>query len=183
MLLPGVLGGGRVTDSDPAPFILARVADLETAANQAAPGPWIARTLGRADQTALIQHERSLPATSLPIGPLVADFCGHPASMANATHAALNNPAAVLADVEQTRQLVAAILAMPHDYNDADPYYSCALAVDPYQPGSEPGSGCYRDTDDPLRCDCGRDARAQHMLKIIARRWPTHPDYQETWNR
>lgn len=74
--------------------------------------------------------------------------------------------------VKATRDLVAAILAEPHDYIPGDEYYSCSQAIDPY-PGEsgEPGSGC----SDPERagkpCDCGRDQRVARLLGIIAGEW------------
>lgn len=87
-------------------------------------------------------------------------------------HITRNDPARVLRRVKATRDLVADILAEPHDYIPGDEFYSCSQAVDPY-PGEsgEPGSGC----SDPERagkpCDCGRDARVARLLGIIASEW------------
>ena len=50
-----------------------------------------------------------------------------------ATHIARNDPARVLRRVAVTRELVAAILAEPHDWIPGDEYYSCSQAVDPYE--------------------------------------------------
>lgn len=97
---------------------------------------------------------------------------GHATTPAVAAHIARNDPARVLRRVKATRDLVADILAEPHDYIPGDEFYSCSQAVDPY-PGEsgEPGSGC----SDPERagkpCDCGRDARVARLLGIIASEW------------
>jgi Family of unknown function (DUF6221) len=112
-----------------------------------------------------------------PVTPLVDDgwgrtiVHGHATSPTVAAHIARNDPARRLRDVRATRDLVAAILAEPHDWNAEDQYYSCSQAVDPDPyPGESggPGSGC----PDPERsgkpCDCGRDARVARLLGIIA---------------
>ena len=88
-----------------------------------------------------------------------------------AAHIIRHDPARVHRDVRAMRDLLAAILAEPHDWNPSDEYYSCSQAVrnDP-----DPsvflarGSGC----SDPDRagqpCDCGRDARVERLLRILA---------------
>lgn len=89
-----------------------------------------------------------------------------------AVHIARNDPARALRRVKAVRDMVAAVLAEPHDYIPGDEFYSCSQAVDPY-PGesAEPGSGC----SDPERtgkpCDCGRDQRVARLLGIIATEW------------
>ncbi len=89
-------------------------------------------------------------------------------------HIARNDPARVLRRVAVTRELVAAILAEPHDWNPGDEFYSCSQAIDPYglnHDDREPGSAC----TDPDRagkpCDCGRDQRVARLLGIIASEW------------
>lgn len=88
-----------------------------------------------------------------------------------AVHIARHDPARTLRDVKAGRDLLAAILAEPHDWVVGDPYYSCSQAVDgDPSPGESPGpgSGC----TDPDRagqpCDCGRDARVERLLRILA---------------
>ena len=95
-------------------------------------------------------------------------------SFAVTTHIARNDPARVLRRVAVTRELVAAILAEPHDWNPGDEFYSCSQAIDPYglnHDDREPGSAC----TDPDRagkpCDCGRDQRVARLLGIIASAW------------
>jgi hypothetical protein len=90
-----------------------------------------------------------------------------------AEHIARNDPARVLRRVKATRELVAAILAEPHDWIPGDEWYSCSQAEDPDPAPGEggPGSGCH----DPDRagdpCDCGRDQRVARLLGIIAGEW------------
>lgn len=91
-----------------------------------------------------------------------------------ATHIARNDPARVLRRVAVTRELVAAILAEPHDWIPGDEYYSCSQAVDPYEDDPSeryPGSGCANPERTGQPCDCGRDQRVARLLGIIATEW------------
>jgi len=97
---------------------------------------------------------------------------------AQASHIARHDPARVLRDIVSARSLVAAILNFGHDYNIGDSFYSCSQAKDPYQEGSEPGSGCLNDERAGKPCDCGRDAQVKRLLGIIAGQWEDHPDYR-----
>ena len=88
-----------------------------------------------------------------------------------ADHIARHDPARTLRDVRAGRDLLAAVLAEPHDWVAGGEFYSCSQAVDPDEddPGEKyPGSGC----SDPDRagqpCDCGRDARVERLLRILA---------------
>jgi Family of unknown function (DUF6221) len=85
-------------------------------------------------------------------------------------HIVRNDPARVLRRVKATRDLVAAILAERHDYNDGDEFYSCSQAAEPGTDG-EPGSGCANDERAGKPCDCGRDMRVARLLGIIASEW------------
>ena len=88
-----------------------------------------------------------------------------------ARHIARNDPARKLRDVRAGRDLLAAILAERHDWVAGDEFYSCSQAVDYAglnHESREPGSAC----SDPDRagqpCDCGRDARVERLLGILA---------------
>jgi hypothetical protein len=72
--------------------------------------------------------------------------------------------------VRAKRDLIAVILAEPHEYIPGDEFYSCSQAVDPYADRGEdyPGSGCSDDGRRGNPCDCGRDGRVERMLKILA---------------
>jgi len=85
-------------------------------------------------------------------------------------HIARHDPARTLRDVKAGRDLITAILAEPHDYNPCDEYYSCSQAEDPDPPPGEggPGSGCADDDRAGQPCDCGRDARVERLLRILA---------------
>lgn len=114
-----------------------------------------------------------------PVTPLVDDGWGvtivhGPAtSDAVAAHIARNDPARALRRVRATRDLVAAILAERHDYNEGDSWYSCSQAEDPDPAPGEggPGSGCSNDERAGKPCDCGREARVARLLGIIASEW------------
>ena len=81
------------------------------------------------------------------------------------------DPARMLREVKAKRDLIAAILAEKHDWVAGDEFYSCSQAVDYAglnHESREPGSAC----SDPDRagqpCDCGRDARVERLLGILA---------------
>jgi hypothetical protein len=95
---------------------------------------------------------------------------GRATTPAVAAHVARNDPVRRLRDVKAARDLVAAILAERHDYNDGDPWFSCSQATVPGDDG-EPGSGCANDERAGKPCDCGRDARVARLLGIIATEW------------
>lgn len=89
----------------------------------------------------------------------------------NSLHIVRHDPARALREVTAIRSLIAEIVAEPHAYIPGDEFYSCSQAVDPYEndPAEKvPGSGC----SDPDRagqpCDCGRDARVERLLSILA---------------
>jgi hypothetical protein len=119
-------------------------------------GPW--RVLG--DDLRAVVHGNGGSDLSVAITP----------GTAVADHIARNDPKRRLQAAKTTRDLVAAILAERHDYNNGDEFYSCSQAVE-YGTNGEPGSGCA----DPERagrpCDCGRDARVARLLEIIASEW------------
>jgi hypothetical protein len=86
-------------------------------------------------------------------------------------HIIRHDPGRELRKVKAMRDLIAAILAEPHDWVAGDEFYSCSQAVDYAglnHESREPGSAC----TDPDRagqpCDCGRDARVERLLRIIA---------------
>jgi hypothetical protein len=94
-------------------------------------------------------------------------------------HVVKHDPARVLREVAAKRQIIAAVTAEPHDYNDDDPWYSCALAVAPGE--TEPGSVCCNDTKTTGQCDCGRDRRVLAILRPLASIDRDHPDYRREW--
>jgi len=94
-----------------------------------------------------------------------------PISLLEGEHAARHDPARILREVWAKRDLIAAIVAEPHDWVAGDEFYSCSQAVDYAglnHESREPGSAC----TDPDRagkpCDCGRDARVERLLRILA---------------
>lgn len=94
------------------------------------------------------------------------------------------DPARVLREVAAKRAIRARVVAIPHDYVDGDPWYSCRQAVKPRRHDDseprEPGSGCTRD-DAGGPCDCGRDGLVSTLLGHQAAAWSDHPDYRAEW--
>lgn len=75
------------------------------------------------------------------------------------------------------RHLISEILREPHEYIPGDAWYSCSLAIDPDSDDQEPGSGCLDSDRSGTTCDCGRDARVERLLRIIAATWAERPGY------
>lgn len=104
-----------------------------------------------------------------PDGTVLLDTLGGIES--EAPHVARQDPARALREVAAKRALIAAAVAQPHEYTDGDAWYSCSQAVDPHaDPGDDdgPGSGCLDDGRAGKPCDCGRDARVERLLRILA---------------
>lgn len=80
-------------------------------------------------------------------------------------HQSRFDPARELRQVTAHRDLIAAILGQPHRQVD-DGWYSCAQAADDDEP--EPGSACLDEDRAGGPCDCGRDARVERLLRIMA---------------
>src|SRR5260221_4049863 len=95
-------------------------------------------------------------------------------------HIARHDPARVLREAGAKRKIVADAEAQPHYYVDGDTWFSCGLAVDPSDPGAEPGSGC-ADDDRRGRCDCTRGARADRVRKVFAAIAADHSDFDPAW--
>jgi Family of unknown function (DUF6221) len=147
-----------------AAFIEARLAEdeaLALATQVAAPGTW---------------HAAGEDILTVNPDPYWNGVCVANASDAEAAHIIRHDPASTLRAVASTRDLVAQILAIPHSYVDGDTWFSCSQAVEPGEPGAEPGSACADDNRRGQPCDCGRDAKVRRMLTTVAARWDGHPE-------
>lgn len=91
-----------------------------------------------------------------------------------AAHVVANNPAEALADLEAKTALLDDLLAEPHDANHEDGWYSCATITDG-------DAACLDDRRAGGPCDCGRDARVERRLRILARPFAGHTDCKEEW--
>lgn len=79
---------------------------------------------------------------------------------------------AVLADLDAKLALLDDLLAERHHVNDGDCWYTCPAATEQ----RDGGETC----DDNRRggpCDCGRDARVERRLRILAQPFTGHPEY------
>jgi hypothetical protein len=89
-------------------------------------------------------------------------------------HVAEWDPARVLREIDDKRQLIADLVAERHLVNDGDDWYTCAAATEE----RDGGETC----DDDRRgkaCDCGRDARVGRRLRLLARPYALRPRYDE----
>lgn len=79
----------------------------------------------------------------------------------------------VLADLDAKLALIDDLLAERHEVVDGDCWYTCAAATEE----RDGGETC----DDGRRggpCDCGRDARVNRRLAILAQPFAGHPDHK-----
>lgn len=107
----------------------------------------------------------------------------HPHYMLQLDLIRMCNPDFVLADIAAKRAILAAVAKWKHDYNDEDPWFSCAQAVNPTEPNAEPGSGCTRNCDDePMPCDCGLDLRRWQILGPLGAPFAGHSDFDPEWS-
>jgi hypothetical protein len=160
-----------------ASLIEARLAEDEAVARVLCAGawgshPWAVEKCSENDCECIVYQGEYKPFTEAQIPPI--QYVADGETPEHAAHIARNDPARTLRRVKATRELVAVILAEPHDWIPGDEFYSCSQAAEmnpvPEPPG-EPGSGC----SDPERagqpCDCGRDQRVARLLSIIASEW------------
>lgn len=162
-------------------FVKARLDEDEAAAKAATPGPWEFEGDDPTDDELFTVHEDD-PAAGVAFGDAVAYTRGEgrPGSegrqVANGRFMERHDPPRALREVTAKRAILTEIAAMPH-HAEANAYYSCSQAV-AYGEDREIGSGCLDDDRAGKPCDCGRDARAERMLSLLASVWNDHPDYR-----
>jgi hypothetical protein len=85
-------------------------------------------------------------------------------------------PAAVLRDCAADREIVTEVTSWKHEYNDADQWYSCGLAVDPHNLYNDqsPGSGC-ADDDKHGTCTCFLAEQQSRILGPLVRGYGIQP--------
>lgn len=150
--------------SEIADFLRARIAERRALAEAASPGPWHANE----------EHDEVLAADGI----TVADGFALSGRQLRATvdHIAANDPADVIADCDAKLALIDALLAERHEVV-GDPWYTCAAATEEH----DGGETCNEDwLGRP--CNCGRDARVNRRLAILAQPFIAHPDHKgEEW--
>ncbi|MFI9618134.1 DUF6221 family protein [[Kitasatospora] papulosa] len=81
-----------------------------------------------------------------------------------------------IADLDAKLALLNDLLADQHYRLEEDNWYFCAALKD------EDGAAlCFDESRAPGPCDCGRDARVNRRLRILAQPFADHPNYQEAW--
>lgn len=137
-------------------FLRARYAERRALALAAKPGPW------RSDGGSV--------------------YATHPTDEVvsyseSADHIAAHNPVHVIADLDAKLALIDDLLTEKHEVVDGDCWYTCAAATEE----RDGGETC----DDGRRggpCDCGRDARVNRRLVILAQPFAGHADHRkEDW--
>lgn len=81
----------------------------------------------------------------------------------------------VLADLDAKLAIVDDLLAEKHEVVD-DCWYTCSAAT----VERDGGESCDDDRRDGP-CDCGRDARVERRLRILAKPFSKHADYKAEW--
>lgn len=150
--------------SEIADFLRARYAERRALAVAASPGPWHASE--ESDEVLAVD------------GITVAEGFALSGRQLRATvdHIATHDPADVLADLDAKLALVDDLLAERHEVVD-DCWYTCAAATEAHDGGETCDDGRLGGP-----CDCGRDARVNRRLAILARPFVEHPDHKgEEW--
>ncbi|MFE3429826.1 DUF6221 family protein [Streptomyces sp. NPDC059171] len=86
------------------------------------------------------------------------------------------DPTRLLADLDAKLALLEDLLAEEHERNEEDHWYSCAALTD-----RDGNTLCFDESRAPGPCDCGRDTRINRRLRILARPFAGHTDYQDKW--
>lgn len=147
-----------------ADFLRARYAERRALAEAASPGPWHVND----------EHDEVLAVDNI----TVAEGFALSGRQLRATteHIAANNPTDVVADLDAKLALVDDLLAGRHKVVD-DCWYTCAAATEEHD-GEETCDSNRRGGP----CDCGRDARVERRLRLLARPFAGHADYKtEEW--
>lgn len=142
--------------SETAEFLRARYAERRALAEAAKSGPW------RSDGGSVYATH---PTDE------VVDYSE------SAPHIAANDPTAAIADLDAKLALLDDLVADRHFRLEEDNWYSCAALTD------EDGETlCIDELRAGGPCDCGRDARVERRLRILAQPFATHPDHKgEEW--
>lgn len=109
------------------------------------------------------------------LGGTIGPRIGHTNHVALGAHIARHDPARTLREVEAKRALLGDLTAERHDVVE-DCWYTCAAATEE----DDGGESC----DDTKRggpCNCGRDARVNRSLRLLAQPFADHADYREEW--
>lgn len=100
-------------------------------------------------------------------------FCADDRTVAN--HIVEWDPARALLEIEAKRQLLADALAEKHVVVE-DCWYTCPAATE-----ERDGGETCNDAEGGKPCNCGRDARVERRLRLLAMPYVDHPDQREEW--
>lgn len=133
------------------------------------PLAWVRAEMDAAEEVALGAKGQTLGRWKEDDGP-AEDIDLYAASgkltMGQARHIARHDPAAVLRRIKAERELLDDLLAERHEVVEGDCWYTCAAATEEH----DGGETC-DDTRRGKPCDCGRDARVERRIRLIAEGW------------
>ena len=134
----------------PLEFVEAAHKQAEEIAQAATPGPWRHDPAKHWRKTGTAWFEEAVfagPAGKDAVCVAGTGETGDPHSVADATHIALQDPAAVLRRIAAERKLLADLRGEPH------------------------GSDCWALVRSGRPCDCGRDDRVNLRVRLLAEGW------------
>ena len=85
---------------------------------------------------------------------------------ANLRHITLNDPHSVLRRIAAERRLLDDLNSEKHEVVEGDCWYTCAAATE-----ERDGGETCDDSRTGAPCDCGRDARVQRRVRLLAEGW------------
>jgi hypothetical protein len=167
--------------SEIADFLRARIAErrtlAEAAAEKAGSGDW--RYKPGDDRVAAVQtFPDDVPARRelwLPLVTEAGSYIGDTLDDEIGHHIAANDPADVIADCDAKLAIIDDLLAERHEVIE-DPWYTCAAATEEHD-----GGRCCDQNRRGKPCDCGRDARLNRRLAILAQPFAGHSDHKGEW--
>lgn len=142
------------TPIDPLGFLTAALDAAQVRAEAAGGDDWTAQER-ESDHIAVYDSHRE---------PVVYDESSpSPEQMA---HIAATSPADTLRRIAADRELLTDLLGERHEVVEGDCWYTCSAATDEH----DGGKTC-DDTRLGKPCDCGRDARVERRVRLIAESW------------
>lgn len=150
-------------------FLRARLDDDERIAKAATTGPW------SVNDESFAESIRATDGTEVVAGGRWGGEAPVFESTEDALHIAAHDPARTLLEIEAKRQLLADALAEKHVVVE-DCWYTCPAATE-----ERDGGETCNDADSDKPCNCGRDARVERRLRLLAMSYADHPDHREEW--
>lgn len=150
-------------------FLRARLDDDERTARAATPGPW------SVNDESFTESIRAADGTEVVAGGRWGGEAPVFETTEDALHIAAHDPARALLETDSRRQLLADALVEKHVVVE-DCWYTCPATTEDH----DGGETC-NEADSGKPCNCGRDARIERRLRLLAMPYIDHPDYRPEW--